>query len=97
MFPALLDSCVIFSMPLRDTLLCAAENYLYFPYWSKEILDGATRNLIRTGRMTDSQVGRFQTKIREAFPESTQLLDRLSKQTPEFASKIRLHLQNLEN
>ena len=57
-------------MPLRDTLLCAAENYLYFPYWYKEILDGATRNLTKTGRMTALQAQRFQAKIAEAFPES---------------------------
>ena len=57
-------------MPLRDTLLCAAENYLYQPYWSQEILDGATRNLVKTGRMTNSQAQRFQATIREAFPEA---------------------------
>ncbi|GET38121.1 hypothetical protein [Microseira wollei] len=42
-FPVLLDSCVMFPMYLRDTLLSAAEAGLYTRYWSQEILDGATR------------------------------------------------------
>lgn len=70
MFPALLDSCVIFPMPLRDTLFRAAENDFYRPHWSQEILDGATRNLVKTGRMTNLQARRFQAKIKEAFPEA---------------------------
>jgi hypothetical protein len=39
-------------MYLRDTLLCTAEAGLYQPYWSQEILDSATRNLVSQGTMT---------------------------------------------
>jgi predicted nucleic acid-binding protein len=57
-------------MTLRDTLLRAAEAGLYRPYWSQEILDGATRNLVMTGRMTKEQSVRLQTQIQRAFPQA---------------------------
>lgn len=52
---ALLDSCVLFPFYLRDTLLCADHAGLYLLFWSQEILDGATRNLVSTGKMTFTQ------------------------------------------
>jgi hypothetical protein len=55
MYRAVLDSCVLFPMYLRDTLLCVSEAGLYVPHWSQEILDGATRNLVNTGRLTTTQ------------------------------------------
>ena len=51
-FPVILDSCVLFHIYLRDTLLRTASVGLYTPYWSQEILDGAIRNLVSQGRMT---------------------------------------------
>jgi predicted nucleic acid-binding protein len=69
-FPVVLDSCVLFPMTLRDTLLRAAEAGLYRPYWSQEILDGATRNLVVTGRMTEEQAVRLQAQIQRAFPQA---------------------------
>lgn len=38
-----------------NTLLLAAEAGLYLPFWSQEILNGATRNLINTGRVTEER------------------------------------------
>ncbi|MFQ4146321.1 PIN domain-containing protein [Chlorogloeopsis sp. ULAP02] len=55
----MLDSCVLFPMPLCDTLLRAAEAGLYQVHFSQEILDGATRNLINKGRMTDAKATHF--------------------------------------
>jgi len=69
-FPVVLDSCVLFPMALRDTLLRAAEAGLYRPYWSQEILDGATRNLVLTDRMAEEQAVRLQTQIQRAFPQA---------------------------
>ncbi|AUB37245.1 hypothetical protein COO91_03183 [Nostoc flagelliforme CCNUN1] len=37
-------------MYLRDILLRCARAGCYLPYWSQEILDGATRNLELQGR-----------------------------------------------
>lgn len=57
-------------MPLRDTLLRAAEAELYQVYFSQEILDGATRNLVRKGRITDDKAARFQQMLKMHFPEA---------------------------
>ena|SRR6476469_2539395 len=65
----ILDSCVIFPMPLCDTLLRAAEAELYEVHFSQEILDGATRNLVKKGRMTEVKAARFQEVIKNTFPE----------------------------
>ena len=65
-----LDSCVIFPMPLCDTLLRAAEAELYSVRFSREILDGATRNLVKKEIMTEIKAARFQAMIEKTFPES---------------------------
>ncbi|WP_337885678.1 PIN domain-containing protein [Fischerella thermalis] len=73
MLPSLsvvLDSCVIFPMPLCDTLLRAAEAELYQIHFSQEILDGATRNLVNKGRMTEAKATRFQKMLKTHFPEA---------------------------
>lgn len=57
-------------MPLVDTLLRAAEKGLYQPHFSKEILDGATRNLVKRGKMTPGKAVRYQNSILNAFPEA---------------------------
>ncbi|MBW4496023.1 MAG: hypothetical protein KME26_23710 [Oscillatoria princeps RMCB-10] len=66
----ILNSCVIFPMALCDTLLRAAEANLYRLHFSQEILDGATRNLVNKGRMTDVKAARFQGMIKNTFPEA---------------------------
>lgn len=70
MYLAVLDSCVLFPMYLRDTILCLAEAGLYLPYWTQEILDGATRNLVNTGRLTITQAMRLEGRIKQAFPSA---------------------------
>ncbi|MBD2514937.1 PIN domain-containing protein [Nostoc sp. FACHB-973] len=67
---ALLDSCVLFPFYLRDTLLCVADAGLYLPFWSQEILDGATRNLVSTGKMTVGEVMRLKENLKKYFPEA---------------------------
>jgi len=57
-------------MYLRDTLLRMAEAELYQVHWSQEILDGATRNLVEAGRMTNSKAMRLQEMLKNAFPEA---------------------------
>jgi len=67
---AVLDSCVIYPVYLRDTLLRAVEVGLYDVYWSQEILDGATRNLVKNGVITDLQAVRLQAMMNLNFPEA---------------------------
>jgi len=44
---AVLDACVLYPAPMRDTLLCFAEQRLYIPQWSDIITDEWTRNLLK--------------------------------------------------
>lgn len=69
-FPVVLDSCVLFPMALRDTLLRAAEAGLYRPHWSQQILDDATRSLVEQQRMTPEKAARFTALVTLAFPEA---------------------------
>ena len=69
-FPVVLDSCVLYPMYLRDTLLCAAEVGLFQPHWSGEILDGAFRNLIQDNRIDKNKSQRLQQLMNRAFPEA---------------------------
>ncbi|MEQ8540185.1 MAG: PIN domain-containing protein [Coleofasciculus sp. D1-CHI-01] len=73
-----LDACVIFPMPLCDTLLRAAEAEFYRPYFSQEILDEVTRNLVKQEKMTEAKAARYQSHIKSAFPEAmVELSDQL--------------------
>ena len=47
MINAVFDACVLYSAPLRDFVLRLAEDDLLSPYWSKEIHNEWTRNLLR--------------------------------------------------
>jgi predicted nucleic acid-binding protein len=69
-FPVVLDSCVLYPMYLRDTLLCAAEVGLYQVYWTDEILAGAFRNLVKDGRLNKVQADRLNQVMNQAFPEA---------------------------
>ncbi|MEH2269686.1 MAG: hypothetical protein V7K68_14815 [Nostoc sp.] len=57
-------------MPLCDTLFRAAEAELYQIHFSQEILEGATRNLVKNGKMTDAKAVRFQEMLKMHFPEA---------------------------
>lgn len=57
-------------MPLCDTLMRIAEAGLYQIHFSQEILDGATRNLVKDGRMSPEKAARFQGFLLNTFPEA---------------------------
>jgi hypothetical protein len=42
-FAVVLDACVLYPLPLRDTLLRCAEQNLYEVRWSRRILDELAR------------------------------------------------------
>ena len=67
---AILDACVLFPMPLRDTLLRIAERGLYRLHFSQEILDETTKNLVKQNRMTLKQAAKYQECMKQFFPES---------------------------
>jgi PIN domain len=67
---AVIDSCVIFGMPLCDTLLRAAEANLYQIVLSQKILEDATRNMVFKGRLKPEKESYYQQQIQAAFPEN---------------------------
>lgn len=69
-FPVILDSCVLYPMYLRDTLLRAAEVNLYRAHWSSEILDGTFRNLIINKQLTSEKAEIVCKIMNLSFPEA---------------------------
>jgi predicted nucleic acid-binding protein len=69
-FKVVLDANVLYPFTLRDTLLRAAAAGLFQAYWSEQILDEATRNLIEHGVMQAPQAARLRSAMAAAFPEA---------------------------
>ena len=67
-FPALLDACVLVPAALRDTLLRAADAYLYRALWSEDILTEVARVLVRDLRKDPARVAYLLDKIRRHLP-----------------------------
>jgi predicted nucleic acid-binding protein len=68
-FSALLDTCVLFPMYLRDSLLRLAVADMYRPMWSTHILDELRQALIRDV-MSSERADRVVALMRAHFPES---------------------------
>jgi hypothetical protein len=66
----MLDADVLFPMPLCDTLLLLAEERLFSPRWSSQILEEVRRNLVQSKRCTPAQALRRVTVVDDAFPEA---------------------------
>ncbi len=69
-FRVVLDACVLYPMHLRDVLLQAAAEGLYQVYWSKKILDEATRNLVANLQVEEAKAVRLLTAMSTSFPEA---------------------------
>lgn len=65
-----LDACVIYPMPLCDTLLRIAEEGFYRPCFSQEILDEVSRNLINKKKKSQATAQSIENAIKNAFPNS---------------------------
>lgn len=65
-----LDANVLFPFTLRDTLLRGAAAGYYQIFWSLQILEETSRNLIRQGQMTEHQAAHLLAVMQEAFPEA---------------------------
>lgn len=70
MFRVVLDTCVLFKPLLCDTLLSIAEQDLYQPLWSVDILEELRRNLLRY-EIPESSVEHRIQQMMEHFPGST--------------------------
>jgi hypothetical protein len=65
-----LDACVLYPLPLRDTLLRAARQNLYAVRWSKRILDEVARNLIKDQRASPEQTVNLIDAMTRAFEDA---------------------------
>lgn len=70
MFRAVLDTCVLFKPLLCDTLLSIAEEGLFQPLWSVDILTELRRNFLAYG-IAEAAVERRIGHMMDHFPGST--------------------------
>lgn len=63
----MLDANTLFGALTRDVLLTLAEEDLLDPFWSQQIEDEWTRNLIRRYSLDPEQVARTAAKMNAAF------------------------------
>lgn len=69
-FPAVLDTNVLFSSTLCDTVLRIAEEGVFGPYWSTGVLDELAEVLVREAELPLVRVERRIVNMRRAFPLS---------------------------
>jgi predicted nucleic acid-binding protein len=69
-FPVLLDTCILFPMYLRDTLLRLAVAEVYQPLWSADILGELQTVLVREHVMAQDGAERIIGLMRRYFPEA---------------------------
>jgi predicted nucleic acid-binding protein len=81
-FAAVLDACVLYPLPLRDTLLRVAEIELYDAYWSERILDEVARNLIADGRANGEQARRLIDAMTAAFDGASVPVEAIERLEP---------------
>lgn len=69
-FPAFLDTCVLFSASLTDTLLRIAEQGVFRPQWSADVLGELRTVLVREANLTPEQADRRIAHMQRAFPSA---------------------------
>ena len=82
MIRAVLDTSVLFSATLRDTLLRTAEARHYTPFWSPDITRELSESLVRHKRATPEKASYLVGEMNGAFVEASvsefgHLLDRI--------------------
>jgi hypothetical protein len=75
MIKAVIDSCIIFGMPLCDTLLRAAEANLYQIALSQKIVTDATRNMVLKGRLKPEKEALDKLAIQKCLSFRSRLID----------------------
>lgn len=70
MIIAVLDADVLYPLPLRDTLLSAAAAGCFQPRWTSTIVEEATRNLVKDGRLTAAKAETLREVLAEVFEDA---------------------------
>ena len=69
-FAVVLDANVLYSAPLRDTLLRAAAEGFFHARWSEQILDEVQRNLVLKAGKPPAKVARLRSEMKRNFPDA---------------------------
>jgi len=67
-FAAVLDACVLYPVGVRDLLLSVAEQEVFVPYWSKDILAEMSRNVVKDRKATPELMEAICAQMERAFP-----------------------------
>ena len=70
-FAAIYDACVLYPFEVRDILMVCAYTRLFSVYWTDEILQECTRNLIEDKKATSSNMSRMVAGMKSQFPDAT--------------------------
>lgn len=81
-YTATLDACVLYSMPVCDTLLRLADDGFYRPVWSGAILHELVRTMVRRGK-SGEQAARRRTLMEESFPAAKHTFEKFLPVVPE--------------
>lgn len=79
---AVLDASVLYPLPLRDTLLRAAQVGMYDPCWSERILGEVARNLAANRAATEAQAAAMLEAMRGAFDAATVADEEIARLEP---------------
>lgn len=69
-FPVFLDTCVLYPIVLTDTLLRVAEQSVFRPHWSADVMAELQRNLGRVPQIGDDGAARRIEAMNRAFPDA---------------------------
>jgi predicted nucleic acid-binding protein len=70
-FPVFLDTCVLYPIVLTDTLLRVAEQQVFRPYWSPDVMVELQRNLGEVAQVGRDGARRRIEAMNRAFPDAT--------------------------
>ncbi|ROQ17237.1 MULTISPECIES: PIN domain-containing protein [unclassified Curtobacterium] len=68
-FPAFFDACAIYGITLSDLLLRLADDGVFRPLWSEQVLDEVRRNAVAAGA-SPSRIDRRLSMMRTYFPDA---------------------------
>jgi predicted nucleic acid-binding protein len=69
-FPVFLDTCVLYPIVLTDTMLRVAEQSVFRPHWSDDVMSELRRNLALIEQIGEDGAGRRIAAMNRAFPDA---------------------------